>query len=81
MELKKYKLRAECLDDLIKLDEKQKNLQFVDIDFKEGFPDCELTFKSELRIDELKHILMTIEDGHVMVETLQLEENYTGERI
>ena len=33
-----------------------------------------------ISLDELRTIMATIVDGHVMVETIELVENYTGDR-
>jgi len=32
-------------------------------------------------LDQLRNLISEIEDGHVMLETVELAENYTGERV
>lgn len=44
-------------------------------------PDTEVVFESNLSIDALRIIAVGLEDCHVIEETLDLEENYTGERV
>lgn len=73
-----YKLRAECLHDVL------QTMDFVDrfcITRDNGYPDVEFDFDSKLSLNEIKARLRGIEDGHVMLETVQLFEKYTGERI
>jgi hypothetical protein len=43
-------------------------------------PDIDFTFISDLNIKILRSILNDLEDCHVMSETLQPYEKYTGER-
>ena len=71
----------------------EKNLFFLNYDREENLEslevhsgikilinDVELIFKSKLKLNELISILSKIEDCHVMVETINLKSNYTGER-
>ena len=45
-----------------------------------GAPDTELTFGSGLTATQIRGILRSIEDGHVMLQTIMRIEKYTGER-
>ena len=79
--MKSYKLRAECLPDIIQFINKT-HFHIDNIILDKDFTDVELEFTSCFDINYLKQILeIRIEDSHVMQETLQLIENYTGERI
>ena len=44
------------------------------------YPDIEFTFSSDLSIEIMTLILNGLDDCHVMSETLQVYELYTGER-
>ena len=44
------------------------------------YPDIEFTFSSDLSIEIMKLILNALDDCHVMSETLEVYELYTGER-
>lgn len=86
--MRTYKLRAECLLDVEKLMHllfKRKCVlgQFIitptyieDI----RLPDVELEFSTSLDLKTLHEMAGKITDGHVMLETLELKENYTGAR-
>lgn len=76
-----YKLRGEVVDDLLHFVQRATfRIDNFKVDQMEGIPDVELTFESKLTIDELKEILNTIEDSHVMIETLSEASFYTGDR-
>lgn len=78
----KYKLRAECSRDIQRFFEmvNPKQVGKFKMIGSSKFPDVELIFKSKLKLNELISILSKIEDCHVMVETINLKSNYTGER-
>lgn len=87
--MSKYKLRAECLEDIYNFIKKLGETSHTALGtFKvspcivEGlrYPDCVLEFKSSLTMNEIKAILKTIPDGHVMLETVNPAERYTGDR-
>ena len=44
------------------------------------FPDRELIFSSYLSLEEIKNHIREVEDGHVMLQTVQPIEKYIGER-
>ena len=44
------------------------------------FPDVDATFSSSENIEILRNSMWEIPDGHVMAETLNYKDQYTGER-
>ena len=82
--IKKFKLRAEVDQDLESLfdlipDENIGSVQKEDL--IPGLPDKVVTVElSEITLDQLKGYIQRIEDGHVMLETVALEKDYTGKR-
>jgi len=76
-----YKLRAECIDDVVQLINKiQKNVWCIKIEQWGTMPDVEFEFKSRLTLDEILAILSNQVDSHIMMLTLRLLEEYTGKR-
>jgi hypothetical protein len=75
-----YKLRAECLIDVEQF--VANNIKVKDICplISSDFPDRELEFISSLSKKEIIKILNKIPDSHVMIETLEKIEKYTGKR-
>lgn len=77
-----YKFRAECkrdVDEFIKVGK----ISETDIDIANddnGLPDVDLELKSYKSIKEIRELMSTIIDGHVMVESLNYADKYTGER-
>ena len=85
-----YKLRAECAHDvnlliqlIIRKDTRDDYAFTIKPMVHMGipFPDCTLEFSSPLTIRVLVNLMKTIPDSHVMIETIALEKDYTGERI
>lgn len=76
----KYKLRAECIGDIINLLATAPIAEFKLERLKQGFPDAVFTFESNESLTELKARILDIPDSHAMLETLTLETEYTGER-
>jgi len=76
---KKIKLRAECLHDVHSLMAKLSHSEYRVI--SKMLPDVEVVITSSQSIESIKEILKTIPDSHVMIETIALQKNYTGERI
>ena len=83
-----YKLRAECHVDTLRflrrmsiacIKEHRRIWSFILVQ-DVGFPDCEVKFTTSLSLERLRDILAGIVDGHVMLETVELLEDYTGER-
>jgi hypothetical protein len=78
----RLKFRAEGhfdVDALIRLIPR-KELTSYEITPHESFPDETVVLNTKLSLSAVKKIIETIDDGHVMLETIQLEKNYTGER-
>lgn len=74
-----YKLRAECLLDVTEL---MKLINFTRISITSNFlPDVIFEFSSLHSLNEIKMRIARITDSHVMLETVALESNYTGERV
>lgn len=76
----KYKLRAECIADVIKLMENTRLESYKIISADARIPDVEFEFSVMLDLREIKNILLGIQDTHVMRETVAQFEEYTGER-
>lgn len=78
-----YKLRAETIFDCTNVF-KQLNLKKVEFKYMltgNNLPDVELEITANLSLLELMSILDNVADGHVMYETVQPIESYTGERL
>lgn len=76
-----YKLRAECqpdIDQFIKVSGNQ--ISDVKINKIMDFPDREMSFHSQLTLQELRTLMKGIPDSHVMSESLNTATSYTGER-
>jgi len=79
--MENFKLRAEFLEDVIPLITNTKIVKGFSLERDEEFPDVVLTFTSEWSLDDLRKMIQySIEDSHVMYQTLDYEVNYTGER-
>jgi len=84
--MKSYKLRAECLQDITsffnKLFATGNRIEIIKLSIMEyGFPDAELEFKSKLEMSYLRKLIKDCDiDSHVMVETFNYLEDYTGIR-
>lgn len=78
-----YKMRAECIADLTSFLEKvpvesfsAKHMKIQDV----ILPDLVIEFSSPLKLTEIRNAMAEIIDGHVMLETVALASEYTGER-
>lgn len=82
MATQSYKFRADCIHD-VALFRKVMNtsgcsiLKFK-IDTFMGEPEVEM--ECDLSLDDLVYLLSLIINGHVMMDSIQLSENYTGAR-
>lgn len=80
-DLNHFKLRAECLDDvLLFIHIMPINVWEMKILQMGQLPDVEFEFKTTLTLDEILAILSKQVDSHVMMETLRPFDEYTGER-
>lgn len=84
MKKRNYKMRAECLIDVLNLltlfDAKHYKIPCEYVIYKvTDFPDVELELTIGLDFRKLLEIIEQVEDGHVMFRTVALKGNYTGE--
>ena len=76
-----YKFRAECIVDV------HRFLYSLAPNWVEyhvtatTFPDVTVALKTAATLDELCSVIKTVPDGHVMLETIQPLDRYTGERV
>jgi dTDP-glucose pyrophosphorylase len=87
-----YKLRAECENDITRFQQamikNNKTITKVSMEHQIldmgacsfPLPDVDFVFTSEHSLQEIKAVLKTVVDGHVMGETVAKLEDYTGER-
>lgn len=78
-----YRFRAECLQDVVEfLNGSIKRIGFnrYVLIQERGHPDVEVELDAEVPIEELRDELRKVEDGHVMVQTIALKEDYSGNR-
>ena len=84
----KFKFRAECLNDIIEF---QNNLMYSEMIIRPMrwnlnyinhyfFPDVECDLEINLVIDKVREIMRLQVDSHMMIQTINDFENYTGER-
>lgn len=77
----KYKLRAECVQDILMLLEMAgKSMTSFKMDRDKDLPDAEFEFEIDLELSEIIDLLKTIPDSHVMYQTAKPIGQYTGER-
>ncbi len=76
---KEYKLRAECINDVVVLLANNKEFVEINTEFKE-FGEVELEFSTKLNLNEIIEKISKQIDSHVMYQTVQETANYIGER-
>lgn len=80
-----YKMRVECFADLQRFIEVNYrilhdiNITPVELDGT-PVPDVDCSFSAKESLESLRDVLRMVPDGHVMVQTIQPIEAYTGER-
>lgn len=76
-----YKLRAECSNDVL-LFVALCGTKLTNFSMKEweGYPDVDFVFTTDLSITEIINLMKTIDDSHVMIETVRPINEYTGIR-
>ncbi len=89
-ESNQYKFRAECQTDVIeflcaihKACSKLLLREFVAVtewDSDHPCPAVTVTIATNIPLWKVRNVMVAVPDGHVMVETLRLEAEYTGER-
>ncbi len=82
-----YRFRAECIYDVKifekNLKENKLNLIYeYKLNFQEDeiFTDVECELEINLEINQIREIMTIQTDSHVMIETIDVYDNYTGER-
>lgn len=78
-----YKMRAECTADLTRFLEQVPVESFSAKHFKiqdVTLPDLVIEFSSPWQLAQIRAAMAEIIDGHVMLETVALASEYTGER-
>ena len=81
MSLPRYKFRAEGLCDVVEFLSSPSTVALhVVIEQPDWGPDVTCEFNSPTPLQTLKQVMGDLSDGHVMRQTLELKENYTGER-
>lgn len=79
-----YKFRAEAEADAIKFFEMLPSglptMKVEMLDPEKRFPDVVITFQCNLELHELRAMMRTIEDSHVMLQTIAPADQYTGKR-
>ena len=78
--MNRFKFRAECFTDVERfLHKTNGTIKKVTIDFFD-VPDVEVVFTTEMSMDFFLAEMKEVDDSHVMIQTLEPEESYTGER-
>ena len=78
----RYKLRSECFQDSANLLYKHGlDIQFYVIEASNVEPDCTFEFQSKKTLAVWLYRLNDMVDCHVMLETIQSIEGYTGNRV
>lgn len=76
-----YKLRSECFSDICQfLDRYGYMVKNYKIEGGNFIPDCEISFNSSETLGALIVHLNSLENCHVMMETIELFQDYTGIR-
>lgn len=73
----KYTLRAECTHDIEQFKHVMDGYAW---NYKEALATTSITFDCALNKERIIYRLRLIPDSHVMIETLELTQEYTGER-
>lgn len=74
-----YRFRAECSQDVKAV---VSNGWFTDVSMEQDpdFPDVEVKMKTHHPLDKIRELLSSLPDGHVMAESVNYADKYTGER-
>jgi len=79
-----YKFRAECVSDINKLTNLliianiKSHMKIITKEIE--FPDCEVVMKTDCPLSAIKSVVEKLPDGHVILETIKLIDEHTGER-
>jgi serine/threonine-protein kinase RIO1 len=80
MKLKLYRFRAECESDVNLLQNTLKEDAVSISKSRQYFPDVEVKLVTALTLDEIQQRMRTIEDSHVMIQTIAHHLDYIGDR-
>jgi hypothetical protein len=84
MKPKTFKFRAETLFDVGEFLKHfpvcQEFVKFEIMNITPHLPDIECHFVANVTLNQVRHAMRNIVDGHVMVQTVQPIKKYTGER-
>jgi hypothetical protein len=78
-----YMFRAECLEDVLKLLKRLHPACPVQaFEFKRipGFPDLTCRITCDISLGDLRLFMERVRDGHVMEQTVEVPEKFTGKR-
>lgn len=77
-----YRFRAECANDVIALLAVMGGQHIISIVIEkyECFPDVDVELRTLLTLRQLQDAMEAVPDGHVMTETVNYKEKYTGDR-
>ena len=75
-----YKFRAECINDVLQFMEKAKFHYDVKIVRKGVFPDVVVELATKEPLNSITTVFKESPDSHVVLETIQPKNLYTGER-
>jgi len=83
--LRTFKFRAECSVDILGFFQRINRSRFGIVDFYVHYGDGFSPVNAEItllnaEVDDLRKIMVRVSDGHVMLSTVALKEEYTGER-
>lgn len=77
-----YKFRAECMADLERLSEiLPAQYLIMPVKARTKLPDIVVHINTEFSICQVRAAMLMLIDGHVMAETLNYKDRYTGERM
>jgi len=76
-----YKFRSECANDTDLFVERFKeHIISIERTSDPNFPDEDVEFSSLKSIEDVRLVMKEIDDGHVMLESLNYAHEYTGDR-
>lgn len=82
--MRSYKFRAECRGDVFRVLDQINSLELIRLELDShplGLPDVTVTLTVRaLSLPDLKTRMAKAPDSHVMLETVALPNEYTGER-
>ena len=80
IKLRIYRFRAECESDVNSVLKALKGNVVSITQSKESFPDVNVRLITDLSLNEIRERMRTIEDAHVMIQTIAHHMDYTGNR-